>query len=55
MRGASWGYMSVRLLLSVDYPEEMDTSPVRREQRHALVTLYGHRGHLRSNAVTLTT
>lgn len=23
MRGASWGYMSVRLLLSVDYPEEM--------------------------------
>ena len=29
MRGASWGYMSVRLLLSVDYPEEMDTSPIR--------------------------
>ena len=29
MRGASWGYMSVRLLLSVDYPEGMDTSPIR--------------------------
>lgn len=29
MGGASWGYMNVRLLLSVDYPEGMDTSPIR--------------------------
>lgn len=29
MGGASWGYMNVRLLLSVDYSEGMDTSLIR--------------------------